>query len=96
MCITYEDGKLIGDDRITQIALDIHLEYGPFVLFYQGKVFDVVNDPTIDEQRAFFILHFLARPTNQDNIGNLSVTPDGYFDSKFEEWFGANEEGVVY
>jgi hypothetical protein len=44
----------------------------------------------------FFILHFLARPTNQDNIGNLSVTPDGYFDSKFEEWFGANEEGVVY
>ena len=54
MCIAYEDGKLIGDDRITQIALDIHLEYGPFVLFYQGKVFDVVNDPTIDEQRAFF------------------------------------------
>ena len=97
MCITYEDGTLTGGDEITQLALDIHLKYWPFVLSYQGKVFDVVDDPTIDEQRAFFfILQFLAGPTNKDNISNLSVTPDGYFDSKAEEWFGPVEEGVLY
>ena len=97
MCITYEDGTLTGGDEITQRVLDLDLTYGPFRLYYQGKIFDLVDDPTIDEQRAYFyILQFLAGTINQGDIPNFSETPDGYFNSKAEEWFGVNEEGVLY
>jgi len=97
MCITYEDGTLTGGNATTQLALDLDLTYGPFRLYYQGRIFDVVDDPTIDAQRAYFyILQFLAGPTNQGDIPNFTESPDGYFDSKYVEWFGPVEEGVLY
>ena len=97
MCITYEDGTLTGGNAITQLALDLDLTYGPFELYYQGRIFDVVEDPTIDAQRAYFyILQFLAGTINQGDIPNFTESPDGYFDSKYVEWFGPVEEGVLY